>query len=80
MNLLMTEQVNQRQVTILVFAPLRARHKMVELQFFIIEEGVSTFWTAALLSLGQLLFGKRQVAGFRCLPFHPVVFKTRVIW
>ena len=80
MNLLMTEQVNQRQVAIAVCAPLRAGQQMVDLQFFLIEEGVPTFWTPTVLSLGQLLFGKGQVFGFRCLPFRPVVFERGVIW
>src|SRR5258708_20305382 len=53
---------------------------MVDLQFFIIEEGFTTFWTPTCLSLGKLLFGKCQVFGFRCLPFHPVVCETRIIW
>src|SRR5258708_32439012 len=53
---------------------------MVDLQFFIIEEGFTTFWTAAFLSLGKLLFGKRQVFRVRCLPLHPVVLETWIIW
>jgi len=78
--MLMTEQVNQRQVAIAVCAPLRAGQQMVDLQFFLIEEGVPTFWTPTVLSLSQLLFGKGQVFGFRCLPFRPVVFERGVIW
>ena len=62
MDLLMAEQVNQRQVAVAVFAPLRAGQQMVDLQFFLIEEGVPTFWTPTVLSLGQLLFGKGQVS------------------
>jgi hypothetical protein len=80
MDVLMTEQVNQRQVAVAAFAPKGSGQQMVDLQFFLIEERFSTLWTATLLSLGQLLFGKRQVFGFPCLSFPPVVLETRIIW
>jgi hypothetical protein len=46
---------------------------MMNLKLFVIEERLSTFWTPALLPLGELLFGERQVFGFRRLSFLPVV-------
>ena len=52
---------------------------MVNLKFFLIEEGFSTFRTTAFLPLGELLFGEREIFGFRRLPLLPVVLKARVI-
>jgi len=52
---------------------------MVHLKFFLVEERFATFSTSALLSLGQFLFGKRQVFGFGGLPFRPVVPEPWVI-
>ena len=76
----MTEQVNQRQVAVGVFAPLRPCQQVVDLKFFIIEEGFTTFWTSTFLSFGKLLFRKRQVFGFRRLSLRPVVSQTWVVW
>src|SRR5258708_22556326 len=53
---------------------------MVNLKLLVIEKRFSTFWTAAFLPLGKLLFGERQVFGFRRLAFHPVVLESWVIW
>ncbi len=52
---------------------------MVNLKFFVIKERLSTFWAVALLPPGKLLFGERQVAGFRRLSLLPVVRQGRVI-
>lgn len=53
MDVLMTEQMNQCQVAVDAFASLRERYQVVKVEFFIIEEGLSTFWTSTLLSLGE---------------------------
>jgi hypothetical protein len=63
MDVLMTEQMNQCQVAVAILASLGPGQKMMNLKFFVIEEGFSTFWAAALLPLGKLLFGERQVFG-----------------
>ena len=52
---------------------------MVDLKFFIIEEGLSTLWTLTMLSLRELLFGEREIAGCAALSFHPVALETRII-
>ena len=52
---------------------------MMNLKFFVIEEGFSTFWTAALLPLDQFLFGERQGFDFRRLSFCPVVLEAWII-
>ena len=79
MNVLMTEQMNQCQVAVGIFASLRPGQQMVNLKFFVIEEGFPTFWTTAFLPLGKFLFGERQVFGFRRLSFRPVVLEAWVI-
>ena len=56
MTVLMAEQVNQDEVAVAILAPLRPCSKVVNVEFFVIEEGLSTFRASALLSLGQLLF------------------------
>jgi hypothetical protein len=56
MNMLMTEQVNQCQIAVDIFAPLGCCQAVVNLNFFIVEEGFSTFQASTLLSLGQFLF------------------------
>jgi hypothetical protein len=43
MNLLMTEEVNQCQIAVAVFAPLREGQQVVNVKFFLIEERFSTF-------------------------------------
>src|SRR5258707_4733380 len=79
MDLLMTEQMNQCQVAVAIFAPLGSGQQMVNLKFFVIEEGFSTFWTAALLPLGKLLFGERQAFRFGRLSFCPIVLEAWII-
>jgi len=79
MNVLMTEQVNQCQITVDIFAPKRFCQAVVNLDFFLIEERFSALWTPTMLSLRKLLFGAREVFGFRCLPLHPVAPETRII-
>ena len=66
MNMLMTEQMNQRQIAVDIFAPLGFCQAVVNLKLFLIEEGFSTFQTSTFLSLRQLLFRERQIAGFCC--------------
>ena len=79
MNMLMTEQVNQYQIAVDIFAPLGFCQAVVNLKLFLIEEGLSTFQASTFLSLRQLLFRERQIAGFCCLSFHPVVFEVWVV-
>ena len=55
MDLLMAEQVNQCKVARGTFPPVGPGQKMVNLDVSIIEEGLSTFWTSALLSFCQFL-------------------------
>ena len=62
-NVLMTEQVNQYQIAVDIFAPLGFCQAVVNLKLFLIEEGLSTFQASTLLSLRQLLFRERQIAG-----------------
>src|SRR5205807_1794438 len=80
MDLLMTEQVNQCKVAIGTFPPVGLGQKMVNLNVFIIEEGLSTFWTSALLSFCQFLLGEGQVFGFGRLSLHRVVPEFWVVW
>src|SRR6266567_4327001 len=49
MNMLMTEQMNQCQMAGDIFSPKRFCQAMVNLNFFFIEEGFSTFQAATLL-------------------------------
>src|SRR5258708_38067067 len=79
MYMLMTEQVNQYQIAVAIFAPLGFCQAVVNLKLFLIEEGLSTFRASTFLSLRQLLFRERQIAGFCCLSFHPVVLETWVV-
>jgi len=51
MDVLMTEQMNQCQIAVEIFSPKRFCQAMVNLNFFFIEEGFSTFWAATFLSL-----------------------------
>ncbi len=69
----MTEEMNQNQVAVAIFTPLRSRQQVVNLKVFVIEERFSTLSTPALLPFGKLLFTRRQVAGFGCLSLRPVV-------
>ena len=48
MHVLMTEQMNQRQIAVGIFASLRPGQEMMNLKSFVIEEGFPTFWAAAL--------------------------------
>ncbi len=43
MDVLMTEEMNQYQIAIVIFASLGPGQKMMNLKFFVIEEGFSTF-------------------------------------
>ena len=79
MDLLMAEEMNQYQIARVIFASLGPGPKMMNLKFFIIEERFSTVWAAALLPLGELLFGKRQVFGLSRLSFCPVVRQAWII-
>lgn len=80
MNMLMAEEVDQSKIAVDILSTLSTGLKMVNLEFFLIEEGFSTLWASAMLSLGEFLFGERQAFSFRCLSFHPVALKTRIIW
>ena len=48
MDLLMAEQVNQCKVAIGIFPPVGPDQKMVNLDVFIIEEGLSNLFRVAL--------------------------------
>jgi hypothetical protein len=43
MNMLVTEEMNQCQIAVDIFAPLRFCQAVVNLKFFLIEERFSTF-------------------------------------
>ena len=43
MNVLMTEQVNQCQIAVGIFAPLRPCQEVVDVEFFVVEERFPTF-------------------------------------
>jgi hypothetical protein len=79
MNVLVAKEMNQNKVTVDILAPLGACMEVVHLEFFLIEERFSALWTPTMLSLRKLLFGAREVFGFRCLPLHPVAPETRII-
>lgn len=55
MDLLMAEEMNQCKVAVDTFPPVGSGQKMVNLNVFLIEEGLSTFWASALLSFCQFL-------------------------
>src|SRR6266487_2007771 len=55
-NLLVTEQVNQCQIIVAIFAPKRSGQEVMNLYLFIIEERFPTFWASTFLSLGKFLF------------------------
>jgi hypothetical protein len=80
MNVLMTKKMNQDKITVDVLSSFGASMEMVDLEFFIIEEGFSTLWTPTMLPFGELLFGERQVFGLCRLSFSPVALEARIIW
>jgi hypothetical protein len=55
MDLLMTEQVNQCQIAVGIFAPLRPCQEVVNVKFFVVEERFPTFQATTFLSFGELL-------------------------
>jgi len=69
MNTLMAEQMDQCQVAIDIFAPLRLCQAMVNLKFFLIEERFSTFGAATFLSLRQLLLENVRSRAFAACRF-----------
>jgi len=79
MDLLMAEQVNQTEIAVDAFSPLRSCSQMVNVYLLIIEKGFTTLWTSALLSVRQLLFRERQILGSASLSFHPIFMKAGVI-
>jgi hypothetical protein len=66
MDLLMTAKMNHCQIAVGIFASLGPGQEMMNLKFFVIEEGFPPLRAAALLPGSQLLFGERQVAACRC--------------
>ena len=79
MNVLMAQKMNQNKITVDILPPFSASMEMVDLEFFIIEEGFSALWTPTMLPFCKLLFGESQVFGFRCLSLPPVAFEARII-
>jgi hypothetical protein len=79
MNVLMTKKMNQDKITVDVLSSLGASMEMVNLEFFIIEEGFSALWTPTMLPFCELLFGECEVFGFRRLSFSPVALEARII-
>jgi len=78
-NVLMTQKMNQDKITVGILPPIGAGMEVMDLEFFLIEEGLSTLWASTMLPFCQLLFGERQVFGFRCLPLHPVALEAGII-
>ena len=80
MNVLMTEKMNQDKIAVDVFSSIGASMEMVDLEFFIVEEGFSALWTSTMLPFCELLFGERQFFGLRRLSFSPVALEVGIIW
>ena len=62
-NVLMAEQMNQDKITVDILSPVGAGMEVMDLEFFIIEEGLSTLWASTMVPFGEPLFGESQVFG-----------------
>jgi len=80
MNVLMTEKMNQDKIAVDVFPSSGASMEMVDLEFFIVEEGFSALRTPTMLPFCELLFGGRQIFGLGRLSFSPRALEVRIIW
>src|SRR5258708_2218801 len=67
MNVLMAQKMNQNKITVDILPPFSASMEMVDLEFFIIEEGFSSLCTPTMLPFCELLFGDSQAFGFHFL-------------
>lgn len=79
MYVLVAQKMNQDKVTVDILSPIGAGMEMMDLEFFIIEEGFSTLWASTMLPFRELLFGKCQVFRFRRLSLHPVALEAGII-
>ena len=78
-NVLMAQKMNQDKITVDILSPFSAGMEVMDLEFFIIEEGLSTLWASTMVPLCELLFGESQVFRFRCLSLHPVALEAGII-
>ena len=71
--------MNQDKITVDILSPVGAGMEVMDLEFFIIEEGLSALWTPTMLPFCELLLGESKVFGFRCLSLHPVALEVGII-
>jgi hypothetical protein len=55
--------MNQDKITVDILSPVGAGMEVMDLEFFIVEEGFSTLWASTMLPFCELLFGESQVFG-----------------
>jgi hypothetical protein len=61
--MLMAQKMNQDKITVDILSPVSAGMEVMDLEFFIVEEGFSTLWASTMLPFCELLFGESQVFG-----------------
>ena len=59
MELLVAEVMHQHKIGVRIRSSLRSRHDMMGLEFFAIEEALSTYRAQVLLSCGNMPFAGR---------------------
>ena len=77
--MLMAQKMNQDKITVDILSPVSAGMEVMDLEFFIVEEGFSTLWASTMLPFCELLFGESQVFCFRRLSFPPVALEAGII-